>query len=120
MKKINVIISSDNKHAVSDSNAHDWYKSLKDGDNAYVATSIMFNELRIGVTRKEIAPFSFSFRGKILNVGENGELVSDTRCWPNGFFDEQSIQVRMLMNGKDREQVAKDIENQKTRYNQSR
>ncbi|EGR5926696.1 hypothetical protein [Vibrio parahaemolyticus] len=120
MKTINVVISDDNKHAVSDWNVYDWCKSLKDGDTAHVATSLMFNELRISVAQNEIKPFSFEFNGNKLSVCEKGELVGETRCWPKGFFDQQSIQVRMLMSGKDRDEVTKSVNEQKDRYNQAK
>ncbi|MEZ9700760.1 hypothetical protein AB4455_12265 [Vibrio sp. 10N.261.46.E12] len=112
-KKITVVISEDNAHAVSDWNVIDWYQSLKNGDTAYVATSLMFNELRIGVDRNEIAPFSFEFRGKTIHIGDNGEVVE--RVWPDGMFDQLSVQVKMLMSRKPREAVEADMKEMKQR-----
>ena len=43
MKTLNVIISEDNQHAISDWYLNEWINSLQDGDTAYVATSLMFN-----------------------------------------------------------------------------
>ncbi len=110
-KKITVVISEDNAHAVSDWNVIDWYQSLNDGDTAYVATSLMFNELRIGVDRNEIAPFSFEFRGETIHIGDNGEVVE--RFWPDGMFDQQSVQIKMLMSRKPREVVEADMKESK-------
>lgn len=112
-KKITVVISEDNAHAVSDWNVIDWYQSLNDGDTAYVATSLMFNELRIGVARHEIEPFSLVFRGETIHIGDNGEVVE--RVWPDGMFDQVSVQVKMLMSRKPREVVEADMKERKQR-----
>ena len=95
MKKINVVISNDNKHAVTDWNARDWYLALEDGDTAFVATGLMLNELRLGVRSKEVEPFSFTFDDKTISCGENGQLDD----WPCGFMDHQGIQIKALMKG---------------------
>ncbi|HHZ69181.1 MAG TPA: hypothetical protein EYN67_01185 [Flavobacteriales bacterium] len=95
MKKINVIISNDNKYAVTDWNAREWYLSLNDGDTATVATGTMLNELRVGVRSEEIEQFSFEFKGQTINCGESGQL-SD---WPIGLFDHLMIQMYSLMKG---------------------
>lgn len=95
MKKINVVISNDNKHAVTDWNARDWYLALKDGDTAFVSTGIMLNELRVGVRSKEIEPFEFIFNDKAIKCGEKGQLDD----WPIGFMDHQGIQIKALMKG---------------------
>jgi len=95
LKNITVIVSKDNKYAVSDWNARDWYLSLKDGDTATVASSIMLNELRLGVRSGEIAPFSFDFDGKKVSCGDKGQLDE----WPTGFMDHLGIQMIALMKG---------------------
>ncbi len=111
MKKLNVVITADDKHAVSDWNAKGWCESLKDGDTAYVASTTMFGELRVGVRLGHIAPFSFEFDGKTIEVGTKGELNSTGSeqydPWLDGLFDHQTIQVKMLMSGKSREEVEK-------------
>lgn len=94
MKKITVVISNDNTHAVTDWNVESWAESLKDGDTAYVATSCMFNELRVAVSKGVIEPFHFDFNGELFHVGEKGELEP---YWANGFFDQAGIQVKQLM-----------------------
>lgn len=93
MKKIKVIISNDNKHAVTDWNARDWYLSLSDGDTAFVATGIMFNELRLGVRLNEVEPFEFEFEGQVITCSDKGQLSE----WPIRFMDQQGIQIKALM-----------------------
>ena len=93
MKKIRVIISNGNEHAVTDWNARDWYLALKDNDNAFVATSAMLNQLRLGVRLGEIEPFSFLFYDETINCGSKGELDK----WPCGFMDHLGISVKALM-----------------------
>lgn len=95
MIKIKVVISNDDKHAVTDWNSRKWYLSLKDNDTAFVATSTMFNELRLGVRNKEIEPFNFKFNDEVISCGDKGQLDS----WPNGFMDHQAIQIKALMKG---------------------
>ncbi|CAH7422624.1 hypothetical protein VCHA53O466_50409 [Vibrio chagasii] len=103
MKNVTVVISDNSKHAVADAKVQEWCESFLLHDTAYVATSLMFNELRIAVSRKEIRPFSFNFNGETLHVDSNGELRDG---WPIGLFDHQAIQVKMLMSGKSREEVS--------------
>jgi hypothetical protein len=95
MKKINVVISNINKHAVTDWNARAWYLSLNDGDTAYVATSTMLNELRLGVRNKELETFTFHFNDDVVSCGEKGHLDK----WPCDFMDHQAIHVKALMKG---------------------
>jgi len=103
MKKIHVVISKDNKHAVSDWEARNWYQNLlNSGETAYVASSIMLNELRVGVRLKEIEPFSFEYEGGTYSIGEDAKLSPD---WPKGFMDHQAIQMLTIMTGKTREEV---------------
>ncbi len=95
MKKINVVISNDNNHAVTDCNARDWYLSLNDGDTAFVSTGIMLNELRLGVRSKEVEPFEFTFDDNVIHCGDTGQLDD----WPCGFMDHQAIQIKAMMKG---------------------
>lgn len=62
MKEISVVITD--SHAVSDMKVEAWYQGvLNASDYGYgdaiihVSTGVMFNRLRLGVLRKEIAPF---------------------------------------------------------------
>lgn len=95
MKKLKVVISSDNKHAVTDFNARSWYLSLNDNDTAFVATLTMLNELRLGVRNKEVEPFKFTFNDEVVSCGEKGQLDK----WLCGFMDHQGIQIKALMKG---------------------
>jgi len=108
MKKINVLFSKDNNHAVTDCNAASWYQTLLACSNeggvqtAVMATGTMLNELRIGVRLKEIEPFEFQYEGQTIKCGEQGQLDS----WPLGLFDELSSQMYVLMSGCTREEAA--------------
>ena len=103
MKKLNVIISKKSEHAISDWDVLDWYKEALNGDKStvYVATSIMFNELRVGVRLGEIEPFSFEYGGETINCLEDGRLDN----WPKGFCDHLKIQMYSLMKGGSREEA---------------
>lgn len=103
MKKLNVIISKKSEHAISDWDVLDWYKEALNGDEntVYVATSNMFNELRVGVRLGEIEPFSFDYEGETINCSEDGRLDN----WPNGFCDHLKIQMHSLMKGITREEA---------------
>jgi len=94
MKQIEVVISQDSAHAVSDWCANEWYKEiLKTGETAFVATIVMFNELRVGVRLGEIAPFSFSYEGKQISVNSDAK-VSDS------FMEHMAEQMFVIMTGR--------------------
>ena len=95
MKKLNVIISKKSEHAISDWDVLDWYKEALNGDEntVYVATSIMLNELRVGVRLGEIEPFSFDYEGETVNCLKDGQLDK----WPNGLGDHLIIQMDSLL-----------------------
>ena len=98
MKKFIVVISDDQKHAVADSRAAEWYQDLllhqSDSSTiANVATSIQFNELRVGVASGEIEPFEFGYKGKNIQCTATGSLSE----WPEGLFDHLGKQVKTLM-----------------------
>jgi hypothetical protein len=95
MKKINVVHSSLNEHAIADANLQTWYAEIEDGDTVHFATSLQLNELRIGVRFNEVEPFSFSYNGSDIHVGKKGDL-SD---WPKGFAEHQKDQVFALIKG---------------------
>lgn len=102
MQKLQVVITKDSQYALSDWAVEEWYQSLlKQGGVAYVATSVMLNELRIGVRLGEIEPFSFEFGGETVYCLPNGELDK----WPNGLGDHVIIQMDVLMTGVSREQA---------------
>jgi len=97
MKKINVVITDSSADAVADVKVREWYENiLLTGGLASVATSTMFNELRVGVKLGEIEPFHFIYQGKRYNVGSDGKV---NPTWPKGFVDYQSIQMLSLMSG---------------------
>lgn len=93
-KKINVVISFDDKHAISDFNVKQWYKSLKDGDTAHVGTHVQFGELRAGVYLGEIAPFTFELEGQSLTILDNGMLKEE---WPENLFGHLIVQMDLIM-----------------------
>jgi hypothetical protein len=95
VKTLHVVISEENEHAVTDTNARAWYLALKDNDVAYVATSAMFGQIRLGVRLGEVKPFSTNINGEVVHCGNNGQLDS----WPIGFMDEQAISIKALMKG---------------------
>lgn len=102
MKKLQVVVTTDSQYAVSDWEVESWYKEqLKHGGTAYVATSLMLNELRVGVRLGELEPFSFEFEGETINCLETGELNN----WPNGLGDHVIIQMDVLLEGISREQA---------------
>lgn len=112
MKNIKVVISTDNEHAVSDWSVTSWCEGLQEGDTAYVATSRMLDEVRIGISRQEIAPVNFDFEGFNLSIGSKGEIKEG---WPSNFFDHQAIQLKQLMTGKDKESATRSVEEFKSR-----
>lgn len=93
-KKINVVITKDDADAVSDWSLESWYKNLKDGDTARLSSILMFNEIRVGVSRGEVEPFTFTYDGEELSVDSNGEVQPR---WPDGFGDHLIIQMDMLL-----------------------
>lgn len=101
MKNINIVITEDNAFAVSDWNVGKWYESLASGTTVQVATSVMLNELRIGVRLGEIEPFTFEFDGEVINCLPSGELDK----WPNGLGDHVIIQMDVLLQGITREKA---------------
>ena len=113
MIKINVVISKDDTHAVTDWNARQWYLDIKDGSDVFVSTSLMLNELRLGVRNKEVEPFDFIFNGKVICCNDKGELND----WPVGFMDHQGIQIKALMKGISYEQSKIEIQKLKAKAN---
>jgi hypothetical protein len=97
MKKIQVLVSNADAYAISDYNVEAWYKDLIEfGSTAIVATSLMFNQLRVGVRLKEVEPFEFEFEGKTYSVGERGQLLPS---WPDNFYHHLADQMYVLMKG---------------------
>lgn len=95
MKNIVVIVSDNDNHAVSDWNLKKWYESIQDADTVFVGTTLMLNELRLGVMRGEIAPFRFVFSGVDVLCDEQGVLSN----WPEGLGDQLADQMKALMKG---------------------
>jgi hypothetical protein len=104
MNNFKVIITNEDQYAVSNANTRKWYLSIlnllktsKSEVNIYVATSLQFGELRLGVMQKELQPFDFEFNNKTLYVQEKGNLHPN---WEIGLFDEGIPQIKALMSGK--------------------
>lgn len=94
MKKIQVIVTEDDKHAVSDWGVAAWYQDvLESREVVHIATVCMLDALRIGVLRKELEPFCLEFRGQTLHVDSTGQVSG----WPNGFFDTFDKQLNTLL-----------------------
>ncbi|MEZ8198471.1 hypothetical protein [Vibrio splendidus] len=95
MKKLNVIISKKSEHALSDWDVLGWYENILNCEETtvFVATSIMLNELRVGVRLGEIEPFSFEFEGHTVKCLDDGRLDN----WPNGLGDHLVIQMESLL-----------------------
>ncbi len=97
MQHVKVVISKDSVHAVSDWDVRAWYLNiLETGGTAYVATYIMFNELRVGVRLGEIAPFTFAYDNKEISVGVDAKL---SEC-PEGFMGHLKDQMFVIMTGR--------------------
>ena len=102
MKTITVIISKEDKDAITDWNVKAWYDNLlQTGDTAVVATPGMLNALRVGVRLGEISPFSFDFEGETIHVAGDARLSN----WPSGFMDHQAKDMFTIMTGKSREEA---------------
>lgn len=96
MKKINVIISEENKHAMADCNVYAWYKDLlktPEEVTVYVASGVQINQIRLGVRLGEVELFDFEFKGQTIKVDKQGQLSS----WPLDLYDELLIQMNSLM-----------------------
>ena len=117
VKQVQVSISDDNRHAVSDWQVQNWYRNLITSQIpvANVATMNMFNELRVGVRLGEILPFSFMFEGQEYQIGNKGELKPD---WPLNFFDQQAAHLNSLISGCSREAARQKLIDKKTERQQ--
>lgn len=91
---LNLIITSDNKYAVSDYNVYDWLQNIIDNQvkDVYCATNAQFNAIRIAVKAELIEPFSFVFNNDTIQILSTGKLD----CFPSGLFDTSLHQLVLL------------------------
>tara|TARA_Y100001956_G_C4061953_1_gene159833 strand:- start:177 stop:518 length:342 start_codon:yes stop_codon:yes gene_type:complete len=91
---LNLIISADNKHAVTDYKVYDWLQNILDNPkkDVYCATSAQFNAIRLAVKAGLIQPFSFMFNNNKVQILSTGKLDHH----PKGLFDVSLQQLALL------------------------
>lgn len=91
---LNLIISSDDKHAVSDSNVYSWLQHILDNPekDVYCATTAQFHAIRLAVKAGLIKPFSFMFNNEEVQILANGK----PDFYPKGLFDINLHQLAIL------------------------
>lgn len=91
---LNLIISADNKHAVSDYNVYEWLQNILNNPekDVYCATKAQFDAIRLAVKAGLIQPFSFMFNNNKVQILSTGKLDHH----PKGLFDVSLQQLALL------------------------